>query len=146
MNEPLIVEHRFAANPSRIWEALTTLEELRQWYFDLPHFEARVGFEYEFTGGDEKVQYLHRCKITEVIPGQRLTHTWEYPGLEGGSVVQWDVLPEGDGTLLRITHYGLETFPGTADSNFAPASFQAGWTYILGSSLAGFLGEGAEEE
>jgi len=38
---------------------------------------------------------------------------------------------------VNLKREGLESFPGTED--FAPASFQAGWTELIGNLLKNFL-------
>lgn len=135
--EPLIVERTLNAPASKIWSALTDINQMKQWYFQLPDFKAEVGFTFEFSGGDETKTFLHRCVVTEVIPGKKLAHTWTYPDYPGSSVVAWELFEQGDETLVRITHTGLETFPDTGD--FARANFNGGWNHILGISLKEFV-------
>ncbi len=60
--EPVIVERTFSAPIARVWKALTDVEEMRRWYFDLKEFKAEVGFEFEFTVEHEGVKYCHLCK------------------------------------------------------------------------------------
>ena len=136
--KPLIVERTLDAPVSRVWEALTNNEKMKQWYFQLEKFEARVGFEFEFSGGDDKVQYRHLCRITAVETEKKLSYTWTYPDYEGHSEVSFELFPDGDRTLVRITHTGVESFPQN-NPNFAPSSFNAGWNHILGTSLKNFV-------
>ena len=42
----IIVERTFNASVGRVWTALTDLNEMRQWYFDLKEFKAETGFEF----------------------------------------------------------------------------------------------------
>ena len=73
-----------------------------------------------------------------MITGQKLTHSWQYDGYAGKSFVTFELFAEGDKTLLRLTHTGLETFPQN-NPDFAIGSFTKGWTHILGTSLPGYL-------
>ncbi|RFZ84100.1 SRPBCC domain-containing protein [Mucilaginibacter terrenus] len=138
--QPLIVERTLAAPVSKIWQALTDNEKMKKWYFQLENFEARVGFEFEFVGqGRKGEKYLHKCRVTAVEFQKKLSYTWAYENYPGSSEVSFELFPEGDSTLVRITHSGLETMPDSPD--FAISSFTEGWTYILGTSLKQFVEE-----
>jgi uncharacterized protein YndB with AHSA1/START domain len=142
--KPFVIERRYNAPASKVWDALTINEQMKQWYFNLPGFKPEVGFEFEFTGGpDEGTQYRHLCKVTEVIPGKKIAYTWRYDGYPGNSLVIWELFEEGEQTLLRLTHEGLETLaPGHAD--FKAENFAEGWTDIIGRSLKEFVEKQAE--
>jgi uncharacterized protein YndB with AHSA1/START domain len=133
----VVVERTFSAPPERIWKALTDVEEMRRWYFDLKEFKPEVGFEFEFIVEHEGMKYHHLCKITEVIPQKKLVYTWRYKGHEGDSLVTFELFADGDKTRLKLTHEGLETFPKTP--SFARKNFMEGWTQIIGSSLKEFV-------
>jgi uncharacterized protein YndB with AHSA1/START domain len=133
------IERIFNARVSEVWRAITEKELMKQWYFDLAEFKAEVGFVFEFTGGEEGgKQYLHRCEITEVMVEKKLAHTWTYPGYEGISHLTYELVELGDKTKLTVTHAGIETFPADV-ADFAFSNFEAGWNYIIHTSLANFL-------
>jgi len=136
--EPIIIERTFNAPIDKVWKAITDKEQMKQWYFDLKEFRPEVGFEFQFSGGDEVKQYLHLCKITEVIPLKKLTYTWSYEHLKPVTFVTFELFPEGEKTKLKLTHAGVDQFP-TDDPNFARNSFVQGWTDIIGSLLKQYL-------
>ena len=135
--EALVIERTFDAPVARVWQALTDVEQMRQWYFDLKQFKPEVGFEFGFLVEHEGNTYDHRCKVTEVIPQEKIAYTWRYEGHEGNSLVTIELSPEGDKTRLKLTHTGLETFPKTPA--YARKNFEAGWTEIIGSELKKFV-------
>jgi uncharacterized protein YndB with AHSA1/START domain len=137
-NEPFVIERIYNAPVSRVWQAITDRDQMKQWYFELAEFKAEVGFEFTFTGGPEDRKYLHLCQITEVEPGRKLIYSWRYDGYEGNSFVTWELFAEGDKTRLKLTHAGLETFPQN-NADFAKGNFVAGWTEITGTSLKEFV-------
>ena len=47
--EAVVIERTFNAPVARVWKALTDVEEMRHWYFDLKEFKPEVGFEFEFV-------------------------------------------------------------------------------------------------
>jgi uncharacterized protein YndB with AHSA1/START domain len=112
---------------------------MKEWYFNMEDFKPEVGFEFQFGGtGNDGIRYAHLCKVTEVIPGKKLSHSWRYKDTPGESFVTWELFAEGDKTRLKLTHAGLETFPQD-NPDFAKTSFSKGWTYITGTSLAEYL-------
>jgi uncharacterized protein YndB with AHSA1/START domain len=134
---PLVVERIFAAPVEVVWKALTDVEQMRVWYFELSEFKPVVGFEFSFLVEHQERTYDHRCQVTEVIIEKRLAYTWRYAGHPGDSLVAFDFYAEGSKTRLRVTHTGLETFPATAA--FPRENFEKGWNSLLGDSLREFL-------
>jgi len=137
--EPFVIERIFNAPADRVWKAITDKEQMNEWYFKLSEFRPEVGFQFQFEGtGNDGTRYVHHCKITEVIPGKKLTYSWSYEGLQGMSYVSFELFEEGNKTRLKLTHEGLETFP-QGNPDFAKESFTAGWKHIIGTSLPEFL-------
>jgi uncharacterized protein YndB with AHSA1/START domain len=141
-NEPLVIERTYNAPAEMVWNALTDSKQMQQWYFTIPDFKPVVGFEFQFEGGSEQETYLHLCKVTEVIPGKKITYSWKYKGYPGSSSVTWELFAEGKKTRVRLTHEGLETFPQDKP-DFAKKSFTEGWTYFVDKALKNFV-EGVE--
>lgn len=138
-NQPIIVERIFNAPIKKVWKAITEKEEMKKWYFDVSDFKPESGFKFEFTAGDTKgKQYLHLCEVTEVVPNQKLSYNWRYDGVEGNSLVTFELFEQGDKTLLRLTHEGVETFV-TDNTDFARGSFEKGWDHIINISLKEYL-------
>ncbi len=141
MSTPFVIERTYAAPVQKVWEAITDKNKMKQWYFDLSEFRPEVGFEFSFAGqGSKGEKYIHLCKILEVMPLKKISYSWTYKDYPGYSVVTFELFEEGkEQTRLKLTHEGLESFPGTED--FAPASFQAGWTELIGNLLKNFLAQ-----
>lgn len=139
-DRPIVIEQSFKSSAEKIWNAITDKDEMKQWYFDLKEFKPEVGFEFRFLAGEsEDNQYLHICKITEVIPGKKIAYSWRYNGYEGISYVSFELFPEGKRTRLKLIHSGLETFP-ESNPDLAKENFAAGWKQIIGNSLKNYLG------
>lgn len=139
MNTPFVIERTLNAPVAIVWKAITNKDDMKKWYFDLQEFKPQVGFEFQFSAGDDKKKYLHACKITEVIPGKKIAYTWRYPDYQGSSLVTFELFEEGkQKTKIRLTHTGLETFPDN-NPDFRKESFAAGWTDIIGKFLKEFV-------
>jgi len=135
--EAIVIERTLEAPVARVWKALTDVAQMRQWYFDLKEFKPEVGFEFEFIVEHEGVSYHHLCRVTTVVPQQRIAYTWRYKGEPGDSLVTFELFPEGNKTRVKVTHTGIETFPKTPA--YARKNFEAGWTSIIGSELKEFV-------
>src|SRR5207248_7188427 len=139
-----IGERSFDAPVARVWRALTDADEMRQWYFDLEEFKPEVGFEFEFVVEHEGTSYHHLCRVTEVVPQQKIAYTWRYKGEPGDSLVTIELFPEDDKkTRVKLTHTGIETFPKTPA--YARKNFESGWTTLIGSELKRFVERSKEE-
>jgi uncharacterized protein YndB with AHSA1/START domain len=137
--EPFVIEHTYPAPVDRVWNAITQPVEMKLWYFDLPDFKPEVGVEFQFMGGPSADrQYKHLCKITEVIAGRKLAHSWRYEGYTGNTLVTFEFFDEGAQTRLKLTHKGLESFPSD-NPDLAKENFAEGWTMIIGTSLKEYL-------
>lgn len=135
MNTPITVQYKIQALPEKIWKALTDKVEMKSWYFDIQDFEPEVGKQFNFyePGGENK--FHHQCEIIEIIPLQKLKHTWAYPEFsDQKTIVTWELLAEDDGTIVKLTHEGIENFSDLGDS-FSRESFTEGWNAIIGQNL-----------
>ena len=136
--DAVVVERTLNGPVARVWKALTDVDQMREWYFDLKEFKAEVGFEFEFVVEHEGNSYHHLCRVTDVIPEKKIAYTWRYKGEPGDSLVTIELWPDGEKTRLKLTHTGIETFPKTPA--YARKNFEAGWTAIA-TELDQFLGE-----
>jgi uncharacterized protein YndB with AHSA1/START domain len=143
--EAVVVERMLNAPVGRVWKALTDVNEMRRWYFDLKEFNPEVGFEFEFVVEHAGTTYHHLCRVTEVIPERKLAYTWRYKDEPGNSLVTFELRAEGeDKTRLKLTHTGIESFPPTPA--YARKNFETGWTQIVGSELRQFVEQAENPE
>jgi uncharacterized protein YndB with AHSA1/START domain len=138
-DQAIIIEKVLDASVKKVWKAITDKDQMKQWYFDLSDFKPEKGFEFKFAGQGQKGQeYVHVCKITEVIPFKKLQYSWQYEQYAGYSVVTFELFEEGNKTRLKLTHTGLETFPQN-NPDFARESFTGGWKELITTLLPDFL-------
>ena len=135
--EAVVIERTFNAPITRVWKALTDVDQMREGYFNRKEFRAEVGFEFEFTVEHEGNTYHHLCRVTEVVPQKKLAYTWRYKDAPGNSLVTFELSPDGNKTRLKLTHTGIDTFPKTPA--YARKNFEAGWTAIIGTELKQFV-------
>ncbi|WP_231459411.1 MULTISPECIES: SRPBCC domain-containing protein [unclassified Pedobacter] len=137
--EPLIVEKVYNVPAVKVWDALTNIEKIKKWYFQIDDFKAKVGFKFDFVGGpDDGPQYLHLCEITKVEEKKLIAYTWRYDNYPGNSEITWQLFDNGDTTQLKLTHVGLETFKENG-KDFVKENFKSGWSYFLNDALQAYL-------
>ncbi len=138
-NAAIITEKLLNAPVEKVWNAITSKEEMDKWYFKIAAFKPEVGFTFQFTGEGRKGEiYIHHCEIMEVIPMKKLSYSWRYEGLKGNSLVTFELSPEGDKTRIKLTHTGVDSFV-TDSPDFTKESFTEGWNHIIGISLPEYV-------
>src|SRR4030095_7139584 len=96
----VVIERTLNAPAARVWQALTDVDQMRQWYFDLKEFRPEVGFEFAFVVEHDGHSYHSLCKVAEVIPQKKIAYTWRYKGEPGNSLVTFELFSEGEKTRL----------------------------------------------
>lgn len=133
IHQPLIIERVFNAPVEKVWNAITDKNQIKEWFFDIEEFSLEPGFEFRFVGGKDNVNYLILCKVIDVVKGRKFSYSWRYEGFRGNSTVTFELFPESEGTRLKLTHEGLETFP-MGKPGFLNGSFIPDWEeYLIGN-------------
>jgi len=138
----VIVERKYDASPSRVWRAITDPAQMKQWYLPVTDFRPELGFETSFDHRPGNKVFPHVWKVTEVVPGEKISYEWRYVGFPGNSRVTFELIPDGEGTRLRVSHIGLETFRGDINPDLQLKNFEQGWNYFIDESLTNFLAKG----
>ena len=143
--EPIVIEQVFNLPASRVWEAITTIDQMRKWFFgNIPAFEPIQGFYTEFDVTSDSMTFRHQWKILEVVPRQKIVYRWSYEGIVGEGLVTFNLEDHSESCLLRVTNIGLETFPKEIPE-FSPESCRDGWNYFINQRLKGYLLDASPE-
>jgi uncharacterized protein YndB with AHSA1/START domain len=139
--ETFQIERIYEAPIELVWQAITDRAMIKEWYFDFAEdFKLETGAVFEWKAGDtEDNQWLHRGKMLEIVPNQKLSHTWEYPGYSGSSTLTWNLSKIDDATTKVLLVHEF-TFP--FDSTVAALkkeNFEIGWNQIINISLEEYL-------
>ena len=138
-DEPIVIEQSFNKSIDMVWNAITRIDQMRQWFFkNIPSFKPEVGFETQFNVQSGGRNFLHMWKVTEVVPPKMITYNWKYDGYAGDSYVVFELFQQNSETLLRLTHRITENFPEDIPE-FSRQSGIEGWTFFIRKSLKGFL-------
>ncbi len=138
---PIVVEQAFDRPVSDVWNAITKIDEMREWYFDnIPEFRAEVGFETRFAVESGGRSFLHLWKVTEVDPQRKVIYSWKFEGIPGDSFVTFEVSGDEKSARLKVTTRVLESFPEDIPE-FSRESCLGGWTYFIKDRLKAYLDE-----
>jgi len=134
--EVVQLEIRIDAAPSIVFEFLIDPAKMVRWMGTEAVLDPRPGGEYGVNiNGHERVS----GEVTELVPDRRLVFTWGWedgalPIPPGQSTVEISLEPDGEGTLVRLTHRdlpaGMHTF------------HRLGWEYALPRLAAVAAGRG----
>jgi len=142
--DAVVSEIEIGAPPARVFQALTSADELRRWFCDpscpIHHWEmdARIGGLYHYTTekGTAVVngvsEFECHGEILEYDPPRILVYTWFgnwHDDVSRRTVVRWELTPVPRGTSrathVKVTHSGLSTMP------LARKDYSGGWTGVV---------------
>lgn len=136
---PVIVTQNFTQSVETLWNAITEVSQMRQWFFDnIPDFKAEVGFKTEFNVKAPSRDFMHLWTITEVILNKKLVCNWKYQDLAGDSFVTFELTPIEEGTQLILTTTVIEDFSDDIPE-FKRESCVGGWNYFIKQQLVAYL-------
>lgn len=137
---PIVVKQIFYSPIEIVWEAITELEKMHQWYFEnIPSFKPEVGFKTQFNIQSGERNFLHKWLVLEVIPNKLIKYNWKYEAYPGDSNVTFELFDENDYTKLILTVDILEDFPEDIPE-FKRESCIGGWEYFIKDRLKNYLG------
>jgi len=107
--EALEHEVRIAARPETVFAFFTDPARMILWKGIEATLDPRPGGIYRVSINGRDVA---RGEYLEVVPNSRVVFTWGWEGAEsplppGSSTVEVSLVPDGDGTLVRLRHTGL---------------------------------------
>ncbi|MCG8327641.1 MAG: SRPBCC domain-containing protein [Chitinophagales bacterium] len=140
---PIVVEQIFNASINDIWNAVSEVDQMIQWFFEnIPSFKPEVGFETSFIVENEGRIFPHLWRLTEVEPMKKIVYNWKYEGYSGDSFVTFELFEEGNQTKLKLTHEVVESFQ-SGIPEFTRESCIGGWNYFIKENLKKYLEKGS---
>ena len=99
------LERRIAAPPSAVFRYLTESDLWSRWQGQSADLEPTPGGRFQVTMGEGQVV---EGEFVAVEPDRRVVVTWgwqQHPRMPPGtSTVEFELTPDGEGTLVRLTH------------------------------------------
>jgi uncharacterized protein YndB with AHSA1/START domain len=138
----LTVSRRFKATPEQLFEAWFAPEAVGEWLFATPggvskhvQIDARVGGGFEIHEQRGEMLAKHFGTYLEIVRPSRIAFDFGREPQGRGTLVTVDIGPDGDGSLLTLTHDEIDP----EWSAHVPA-IRAGWASAL-DGLARASGE-----
>jgi len=114
--------------PESVWQSLTNPEEISAWLMQTSDFRAEVGAK--FTMQAKPMGKWDGVIYGEVLVAEKfsvLSYTWKGSQMKSTTILKWTLIPESDGTRLKMEHSG---FSGLGD--YVLGIFHAmGWNRFL---------------
>ncbi|MFI2105650.1 SRPBCC family protein [Isoptericola sp. NPDC019693] len=100
------------ASPDVVFEVVSRPEHVRRWWPDDADFDPEPGAAGSITFGDGPDRTVESFTVVESLPPRTFSFRWTHPSGEeataGNSLlVTFELVPSGDGTLLRMTETGF---------------------------------------
>lgn len=139
-NDSVIAEVHIAAPADRVFRALTDESALIRWFNDPTcpvkfwKMDARPGGSYSYATEKGTVvvnnvsEFECHGEILEFDPPHLLAYTWIanwHDDKSRRTVVRWELTPDADGTLVKVTHSGL------ANEAASRKDYSSGWLGVL---------------
>lgn len=137
--EPVVVAQNYPCSVDLLWEAITDIDRMRDWYFDcIPAFRAELGFKTQFDVDTGERIFTHNWEVVEVESGRRIAYSWRFDGYPGESVSVFEVTGDETSSKLTLTCIVNEDFPDDVPE-FTRDSCLGGWNYFIKDSLSKYL-------
>ena len=97
--------------PAKVWRVLTEPTLMDAWLMPNENFAPIVGTRFVFRSEPVPLTTfsgLIECEVLEVEHERRLRISWASEGTALDSVVTWELIPEGHGTRMILTHAGFD--------------------------------------
>lgn len=134
--DTIVLEIDIAAPPERVFQALTTPEELLEWWgdddvyrSDVWEVDLEVGGRYRSAGKNADGRpFSVEGEFLEIDPPRRLSYTWNPSWGEMGNAttVTFELAPTDAGTHVKVTHSGFAGHPEAMEGH------SQGWPLVLG--------------
>jgi uncharacterized protein YndB with AHSA1/START domain len=102
------LERRIAAPPAAVFRYLTESDLWARWQGESAELDPTAGGRFRVTMAEGQVV---EGVFVSVEPDRRVVLTWgwqQHPRMPPGtSTVEFELTPDGDGTLVRLTHRGI---------------------------------------
>ena len=100
------------ASSSRIYDAITDIKQLQQWFPDVVSLEPYVGgkIAFQFSNSDFDLPRVIEGKITRLENNKKLAYTWSHPTVSDFPITQvtWNLESISENkTRVVITHSGF---------------------------------------
>ena len=138
-DKPVVLSQRFNAPITKVWNAITVLEEMKQWYFEnIDAFAPELGTKSKFVVQSGERTFTHQWEITQVKAPHLIEYNWKYEEYAGEAFVSFALGDENGKTTLELSMEVCANFDDTIPE-FKRESCEMGWQYFIQQRLAAYL-------
>ncbi len=89
-----------------VWAALTDSASISDWLMATDDFRPEVGARFRMKTGTLSASGWVEAEVLELDPPRRMVWAWSVAGGEAPTSVTFELVPQGEGTRLTLTHAG----------------------------------------
>ena len=108
VGETIRIERRVAVSPASVFRYLTESDLWARWQGERAELDPTAGGLFRVTMSDGQTV---EGQFVDVKPDARVVVSWGWHGHPrmppGTTTVEFDLIPDGSGTIVRVTHRGL---------------------------------------
>ena len=108
MGDDLVIERRVTATPERVFAYFVDSDKWTAWQGTAAEIELVPGGTWRVNVTGEG---FASGRVVEVVENRRVVFTWGWeqgpPVSPGSTTVTIELVPDGEGTLIRLVHSGL---------------------------------------
>jgi uncharacterized protein YndB with AHSA1/START domain len=123
MKETIRLDHFYKHAPAAVWKALTDSALHARWWAP-GDVKAVLGHKFELDMGQWGKQ---ACEVIAVENERLLRYKFATGKLD--TILTWQLIPEGDGTRLKLTHEGFDL--DSPMGKMAYEGMKPGWPSVL---------------
>jgi uncharacterized protein YndB with AHSA1/START domain len=134
--KPVVSEVTINAPASKVWDALTKPDEIKQWFMAADDFKPQVGSKFHMLGRKDDEEFHIECKITELEKNKKLAYTWTYDEYPLDTLVTIELTGDKDTTKVKLVHTGWKA---TENEKVSRENHQQGWNHFVAVKLKNYV-------
>jgi uncharacterized protein YndB with AHSA1/START domain len=89
-----------------VWEALTDASSISDWLMATDDFRPEIGARFRMKTGNLSASGWVEAEVLELDPPRRMVWSWTAARNAAPTSVTFELVPDGEGTRLTLTHAG----------------------------------------
>lgn len=105
-------ERRLDHPPQVVWDAITGPDQIQKWFLTRAKVDGKPGGSIEFWSGGGKLHVKGRILTWDpprVFEHERIAAPGAWAPDGEDSVIRWELVADGEGTILRLVHRKLDS-------------------------------------
>lgn len=107
MKRDIRLQRVYPHPPQLVWRAITDANLMKQWMQMDNNFKPEVGHRFELRDISGNWDGTLYCEVIHIDPPQQLVYSFKGGAMKHETIVTITLIPQGDGTQLKLEHTGF---------------------------------------